>query len=129
MKGQFYPSLANKRLKFEKRPQFRNYDEPKHVMQLSKLLAQFPFINGLITLGELIRTQAKERERVAKLQNTRQFQNLIALKNYIPKSPQLKHTAIMRLIADWREVLENPLPFISVQPLEDNFFEWHGNCT
>ncbi len=129
MKGQFFPSMANKRLKFAKRPKFRNYDEPKRVMKLSKLLEQFPFINSLITLGELIRTQVKEQERVAKLQNTKQFQNLISLKNYVPKSPQLKHAAITRLIADWREVLENPLPYISAEPLEDNFFEWHCNCT
>jgi ubiquitin-protein ligase len=127
LKGQFFPSLANKRLQFPKRPKFRNYDEPKRVMQLSKMLEQFPFVNSLITLGELIRTQVKEQERVTKLQNTRQFQNLLSLKNYVPKSPQLKHTAITRLIADWREVLENPLPFISAQPLDDNFFEWHCN--
>jgi hypothetical protein len=121
--------MANKRLKFAKRPKFRNYDEPTRISKLFKLLENFPFINSLVTLGELMRTEAKEKDRIEKLQTTQQFKNLISLKNYVPKSPQLKHTAITRLIADWREVLENPLPFISVQPLEHNFFEWHCNCT
>lgn len=44
-----------------------------------------------------------------------------------PNDPGHKVFAIRRLLADLREVQENPLPNICALPVNDNLFEWHGN--
>lgn len=34
-----------------------------------------------------------------------------------------------RLLRDLKELAANPLLHLAAAPLEDNIFEWHGNCT
>jgi ubiquitin-protein ligase len=40
-----------------------------------------------------------------------------------------KMFAIERLMRDFREIEENPLPTIIAQPLEDNIFNWVKHVT
>ena len=41
----------------------------------------------------------------------------------------MKQMAIKRLIKDLKELQDNPLPFISASPLENNIFIWHANSS
>ncbi|ELR16842.1 Ubiquitinconjugating enzyme subfamily protein [Acanthamoeba castellanii str. Neff] len=38
-----------------------------------------------------------------------------------------RDAALKRLMRDWRELQRCPLPTVAAVPLENNFFEWHGN--
>lgn len=39
----------------------------------------------------------------------------------------LKAACIRRLLHDFKEVLERPLPFVTACPLDDDLYVWHGN--
>jgi len=44
-----------------------------------------------------------------------------------PRNKRAQSYGIQRLLRDYKEVMQNPLPTITARPLEDNLFEWHCN--
>jgi hypothetical protein len=53
---------------------------------------------------------------------------LVTADSLSPSQRQVaRDAALKRLMRDWRELQRCPLPTVAAVPLENNFFEWHGN--
>lgn len=49
-------------------------------------------------------------------------------KKNVAMTEQQKKTAVKRLMYDYKEILEHPLPSVTARPVKDeNLFLWHAN--